>query len=95
MAVSSNKKKGAPSLSDLLKHMPSADNLTDDKLPFIKRVGDTVVSRLDGTAKPTLAEIRNSLAHGSPFQNLPWPGLLELIRDLIQYAYRMKIADGA
>ena len=47
-----------------------------------------MVSRLTGDAKPSLAEIRNSLAHGDAFDALPWSGLLELVRDLIDYAYR-------
>ena len=44
--------KGDPPLADLLKHMPKDDGLTNDKLPFITRVGGSVISRLDGTANP-------------------------------------------
>jgi hypothetical protein len=35
-----------------------------------------------------VSAIRNDLAHGIPFRELPWAGLLELVRDLINYAYR-------
>ncbi|MBS2127077.1 hypothetical protein KEX41_02265 [Burkholderia thailandensis] len=41
----------------------------------------------------TLAGIRNSLAHGDPFDGLPWGGLLELVRDLIEYAYRSYLLE--
>lgn len=79
----------------MLKHMPEGDGLTDDQLPFIKRVGGSVIPQLAGTVTPSSADIRNAVARGSPFQLLPWPGLLELIRDLIAYAYRAKIAGCA
>jgi hypothetical protein len=42
--------------------------------------------------RTTLAAIRNSLAHGDPFDDLPWSGLFELVRDLIHYAYRDMIS---
>jgi hypothetical protein len=38
-----------------------------------------------------LATIRNRLAHGDPIEGWPWSGLLELIKDLIEYAYREHI----
>jgi hypothetical protein len=40
-----------------------------------------------------LSDIRNALAHGDPFDSLPWSGLLELVRDLIQYAYRTYLQE--
>jgi hypothetical protein len=43
---------------------------------------------LNGKTHPGLAEIRNQLAHGYPFDGLAYAGLLELVRDLIEYAYR-------
>jgi hypothetical protein len=41
-----------------------------------------------GETRPSLWDIRNDLAHGAPLNELPWAGLLELVRDLINYAYR-------
>lgn len=35
-----------------------------------------------------LNNIRNGIAHGSPFSNLPWGGLLEAVRDIIEHAFR-------
>jgi hypothetical protein len=48
---------------------------------------------LTGKTHPTLAERRNSLAHGDPFDGPPTAGLLELVRDLINFAYRHYIAE--
>lgn len=89
---------GTPSgnneLPNLLKHMVEKDGLTDEKIPIVQRCGGTIVDRLAGDrltgkkSRPSLADIRNSLAHGDAFDGLPWSGLLELIRDLIHYAYR-------
>jgi hypothetical protein len=47
-----------------------------------------VLGLLTGTTNPDLAEIRNDLAHGAPFGDFPSAGLLELVRDLMAYAYR-------
>lgn len=74
--------------ADLLKYMPAHDGLTDDKLPMIRRSGGSVVGLLTGDRNPTLAQIWNDLAHGYPFDGIPLAGLLELVRDLIEYAYR-------
>lgn len=41
----------------------------------------------------TLASIRNELAHGDPFGGLPWSGLLEIVKDLIEYGYRGRIGE--
>lgn len=78
-----------PSFSDLLKFMVDHDDLTDDKLPIYHRAGaGSVIAGLNGDVKPGLSGIRNMLAHGYPFDTLPWAGLLEVVRDLIEYAYR-------
>ncbi|WP_297490376.1 hypothetical protein [Acidocella sp.] len=77
------------SFSDLLKYMVESDGLTDDKLPIVQRAGGgSVIAGLIGDKKPGLAGIRNRMAHGYPFDTLPWAGLLEVVRDLIEYAYR-------
>jgi hypothetical protein len=47
-----------------------------------------VISRITGDAEPSLADLRNDSAHGAPFDGFPQSGLLELVRDLIDYAYR-------
>lgn len=79
---------GKKPFAHLLKHMVEADGLTEGKIPLIAKNGGTAIGRLTGESRPTLADIRNSLAHGDPFDGLPWGSLLELIRDLIEYAYR-------
>jgi hypothetical protein len=77
--------------------MVEGDCLTDDLMPIVRRLGPpaTVVGRLTGEVKPSLAEIRNDLAHGYPFDGWPQAGLLALIRDLIEYAYRDMISIGS
>lgn len=78
-------------LADLLKYMASDDGLTDAKIPLIQKTGGSVVGRLTGKHQPALNKLRNELAHGYPFDGLPQSGLLELLRDLIEYAYRDRI----
>ena len=84
------RRNGSIHFADLLHHMVAHDGLTDDKVPMNQRCGrgSVVVGRLTGHLKPTLADIRNSMAHGDPFDSSPWAGLLELVRDLIDYNYR-------
>ena len=95
----------SPAFHALLRHMVERDGLTDGKLPFVQKYGGSVLLSLYETddarckrtancAQPqtTLVGIRNSLAHGDPFDGLPWSGLLELVCDLINYAYRDLIA---
>lgn len=86
--------KSKRSLAALLKHMVDADGLTDAHIPMVVRCGGTAVSQLTGETHPTLAERRNTLAHGDPFDGLPKGGLLELVRDLINFAYRDYIAEA-
>ena len=80
-----------PDFAALLQHMPK-DGLTDDKIPMVQRSRGTAIGFITGKNKPSLAERRNSLAHGDPFDALPCAGLLELVRDLVVYAYRGQIA---
>jgi hypothetical protein len=80
----------------LLFYMVERDGLTDNDLPSVKRMGNgSAIGRLTGESKPSLSEIRNELAHGYPFDGLPKVGLIELVRDLIHYAYRDRIAEAA
>ncbi|WP_231468193.1 hypothetical protein [Novosphingobium sp. CECT 9465] len=78
----------------LLKHMVEVDGLTDRDIPMVTRCNGSAIGQLTGVTHPTLAERRNSLAHGDPFDGLPTGGLLELVRDLINYAYRAYIAEA-
>jgi hypothetical protein len=89
--ISKNKR----SFAALLKYMVDADGLTDAQIPMVIRCGGTALGQLTGETRPTLAERRNSLAHGDPFDGLPTGGLLELVRDLINFAYRHYIAEAA
>jgi hypothetical protein len=87
-------KRGNIKFDQLLRYMVEHDYLSDEKLPMQRRCGlGSIVKRLTGEAKPTLASMRNDLAHGFPFDGLPWAGLLEVVRDLIEYAYRDMIAE--
>ncbi|MBN8812376.1 MULTISPECIES: hypothetical protein [unclassified Sphingomonas] len=83
------------SFSTLLLHMVQADGLTDAQIPMSVRCGGSALGQLTGETHPTLAERRNLLAHGDPFDGFPTGGLLELVRDLINYAYRGYIAEAA
>lgn len=87
--------KSKRSFAALLKFMVESDGLTDDRIPMVVRCGGTAVGQLIGATQPTLAERRNALAHGDPFDGLPTGGLLELVRDLINYAYRHYLAKAA
>jgi len=86
--------KKKTSFAALLKHMVLVDGLTDADIPMVVRCNGTAIGQLIGDVRPTLAERRNSIAHGDPFEGLPTGGLLELARDLINYAYRDYIAEG-
>lgn len=99
--------KERPMLGELLRHLVTKDGLRDTELPFTLRYGGKAADLLyesqatkkarevyQGPQQPTLLSIRNSLAHGDPFDGSPWGGLLELVRDLIEYAYRDMIEEG-
>jgi hypothetical protein len=69
-----------PSFAALLKHMVSVDGLADTDIPMVVRCNGSAIGQLTGDVRPTLAERRNTLAHGDPFDGLPTGGLLELAR---------------
>jgi hypothetical protein len=75
--------------------MVNKDALTNDKLPCARKYGGMVIGFVTGASKPSLIDRRNELAHGYPFDGAPTSGLLELIRDLIEYAYRYAARAGA
>jgi hypothetical protein len=80
---------GNMKFAHLLRYMVAHDGLTDDRVAMNRRCGGgTVVGLLTGEREPSLADIRNNEAHGYPFDGFPRSGLLELVRDLIEYAYR-------
>jgi hypothetical protein len=86
--------KSKRSFAALLKYMVDSDGLTDAQIPMVVRCGGDAVGQLTGETHPILAERRNALAHGDPFDGLPTGGLLELVRDLINFAYRHYIAEA-
>jgi hypothetical protein len=61
-------KKGQIRFARLLAYLPDEDGLTDDKPPMIQRCGSCAIGFLNGESQPTLAETRNKLAHGYPFE---------------------------
>lgn len=75
-------------LPHLLRYMVDVDGVTNEQLPIFRKSGGDPVGMLFGKDKMSLVEIRNSLAHGDPFDGLPYGGLLEHVRDLINFAYR-------
>jgi hypothetical protein len=77
----------------VLKHLVEVDGLTDAQIPVVARCGGSAIGQLVGTVRPTLAQRRNAMAHGDPFDGFPVGGLLELVRDLITFAYRSFIAE--
>lgn len=81
------------SFKALLKHLIEKDGLTDAQIPMIARCGGTAIGQLTGETKPTLEERRNAMAHGDPFDGMPTSGLVELVRDLIMFAYRHYLAE--
>ncbi|WP_204524211.1 hypothetical protein [Corticimicrobacter populi] len=85
--------KNKRTLAALLKHLVEYDGLSDDNLPIAVRCNACVVGQLTGESEPTLAQLRNKMAHGDPFDGLPYAGLLELVRDLINFAYRGLITE--
>jgi hypothetical protein len=95
LAVAAGNKlpRGNATLADMLGYMVALDGLTDANIPLIQRTGGSVVGRITGKHQPALNNIRNDLAHGYPFDGLPQAGLLELVRDLIEYAYRERIVE--
>jgi len=73
-------KKRERTFAAVLKHLVDADGLTDAQIPVIARCGGSAIGKLIGTVRPTLAQRRNAMAHGDPFDGLPVGGLLELVR---------------
>jgi hypothetical protein len=82
------KKNGEPvraSLSELLRHMQTHDGLAPFVIPSLARNGVTEIKPI----LEILLRIRNGLAHGDPFDGHHQVGLFDLVRDIIDYAYRV------
>lgn len=86
--------KNDRSFAALLKHMVEADGLGDEQIPMVVRSGGSAIGQITGKTRPSLSELRNSMAHGDPFDGAPIGGLLELVRDLIEFAYRHYLAEA-
>jgi hypothetical protein len=85
---------GYTSFADLLKYMVERDGLTDDRLPIHRRRPQlNVVGLLTGEAGPSLTDLRNDLVHGAPSDGFASAGVLEIARDLIDYAYRDRVPN--
>ena len=82
-------------LASLLRHMYQRDGLTDNRLPCVRKYGGSILRLLNDEADPSLADMRNVRAHGNPFGGGYRSGLLEVVRDLIEYAYRNAIGEPA
>jgi hypothetical protein len=85
----------------LLKHAAKPEGLTDDQLPMIRRSGGSVVKISDrrersGDWWASSHARRHSQRAGAwhPFDGFPYAGLLELVRDLVEYAYRDMTAEA-
>ena len=70
--------KNDRSFAALLRHMVEADGLGDNQIPMIVRSGGTAVGQITGETRPSLSDLRNTMAPGDPFEGAPIGGLLEL-----------------
>lgn len=57
-----------------------------------KRIGPNTHERNCDQLRAKFA-IRNDLAHADTFEGCPWSGPLEMVKNLIGYAYRARIAE--
>ena len=71
------REKFRPGLGDFLEYMAAHDGLDPALHNESKK-----------TTGNALSVIRNGLAHGDPFNGLPWGGLLEAVRDVMEHAHR-------
>lgn len=87
-----------PALSALLDYIVRHDGLTDaDLKTACPYPGNTAVDRLRNyklkdpkATRPSIAELRHRVSHGDPRATLPYAGSLQLIHDIIHYAYRQR-----
>jgi len=74
-----------PGLEYALRYLVNQGGLTDEAL---RESGARVLQNVlkDGNGS-SLSDIRNGLAHGNALGGMPWGGLFEVIRDLIDFMY--------
>nr|WP_047166066.1 hypothetical protein [Sphingomonas sp. Y57] len=82
------------SFKALLRHLVDGEGLTDAQIPMIECCGGNAIGQLSGEMRPTLEDRRNAAAHGDPFDGAPVSGLIELVRDLIMFAYRVYLQEN-
>ena len=103
-------RKSCPQLHELLEYIVESDGLTNEQLPMSQKYrnqnngrprrdeGRSNHAEKDAEAGSTMI-LFPKFAILSPtairLTDMPWCGLLELVRDLIEYAYRDWIAEGA
>ncbi|HEX5412669.1 MAG TPA: hypothetical protein VFZ27_12540 [Terriglobia bacterium] len=87
-----NKKQ--PGLECALTHLVEHGGLNDDALRETgARVSHNILPARDKGGRrlneggSSLSNVRNRLAHGDPFEVMPWGGLFEVIRDLVDFMY--------
>jgi len=69
--------KFRPGLGDFLDYMAAHDGLDA-----------TLHNESKKKTGNALSVIRNVMAHGDPFNSLPWGGLFEAVRDVMEHAHR-------
>ncbi len=90
--LKSKNSKSRAHFSNLVEFAVETDGLPETFA--LKRVADgRVVYKVEKKdqwkyAEWTLPSIRNALAHGDLFKNLPWNGLFEAVREVMEHAYR-------
>ncbi len=79
-----------PGLEYALRYLVNQGGLTDEAL---RESGARVLQNvLKGGNGSSLSEIRNGLAHGNALGGMPWGGLFEVIRALIDFMYPAPVA---
>lgn len=76
----------------ILRNLYEADQARGARL-YEVRDGRKVKRTMVAVPPITFDAIRNRMAHGDPFDTLPWGGLLEVVRDLIHFASRDRMAE--
>jgi len=78
-------------LESAMQHLIQSNNVSNSDLRTYRESGGAIVENLLLDRKSprgtSLSEIRNRLAHGDPFETMPWAGLFEVVRDLIDFMY--------
>jgi hypothetical protein len=96
-AIKNRYSKKFKGLEASLRHLIEKGGVTDGALRSVHISGGAIVGNLlrkskDGNGS-SLSEIRNRLAHGDPFETMPWGGLFEVVRDLIDFMYPPPAGD--